>query len=163
MNKYSLKSIGMFLLLSLSAISCSASIDNGQTYRDVIREDYFNLYKDSLRQSGINSPSDIIFERVYINVNNAVTFDLPFKTKRGNNHTCDYVHVTYDDVTITFLDANYVPLVWHNHKMYPFNIFINVFDGKDVYSKEDFLKIKDMHENNKNDFSAIDRPYVEPE
>lgn len=158
-NSEFLRSIVIVLSFVFSVASCT---DSTKTYRKVISEDYFNLYEDSLKKEGIESSSQIVIEKSYINVNKAVTFDVPLVQKRGYSPTCDNVKVTYDDAEIIFLDGPRVLLVWYNHDILNFNVFLNK-NGKSIYSKQDFLKIKDMYENNKSDFSAIDRAYVELE
>ena len=147
------------IIFALVLTACNASL-HSKAYRDIICEDYFLLNKETLNKDNIKSSSQIKIVRSFVSVQNVITFDVDISQKVGA-FVCDYVDVSYDDVTITFLDGARVPLVWNNHEIIRFDIFINKKDGKDIYSKDDFINIKNMYDNDLNDFSFLDRPYSE--
>ena len=158
MKKRLISIIPIFFALALSA--CSTSLHADKTYRDIICEDYFSLNKEAFSNGNIVSSSQINIVRSFVSVQDVITFDVDISQKVGA-FVCDYVDVSYDDVTITFLDGAHVPFVWNNHDIIRFDIFINNKDGKNIYSKNDFINIKYMYDNGNNDFSIINKPYVE--
>ena len=138
------------------------------TYEDVLRKDICAYY------SYISKPDeypykedDIIFTRAFVCVNGAVTFSIE-QRQRATIITCDDGYVTYDCQTdnpesgFYFSNRADIPLVWYQHQIARLNDFLDRYNGKDVYSREVFNRIKEMYENKENDFSILDLPFEEP-
>ena len=158
MKKNYIAIIPIFLALALT--SCNASLFSNKTYADVIKEDLYALNKEIFDSKGIKA-SEIIIERSYICVEDVICFDVAIQHKYKGTMPGTGVTLKYDDIEIYF-DSRYdIPYVWEKHEIKLLTAHYNSDGTLDCYSKDDFAIIKNMYENNLNDFSFLDRPYSE--
>ena len=156
----------VFNLFILSLVSCSGNLGNDSTYYKVIQKDVYHYYSSKVEKYTVKQ-SNIKITRSFIFVNGAITFDIDLKQKQ-DLYTGDSLNLKYDsddseDLCIYFPSRPSVILVWYKHNVYTIDWFLNKENGKDVYSREDFLRIKEMYENDQNDFSFLNKEYNEPQ
>ena len=158
MKKRFISIIPIFFALGLNA--CNASLHDGKTYGEVIKEDLYMLYKDFYDLEGIKA-SQIIIERSYICVNDVICFSVPLY--QDNRGILPGVSLTlkYDEIEVLFPSYFDIPYVWENHTIKTLSSHFTNEGTLDCYSKDDFATFKNMYENNINDFSFLDRPYSE--
>lgn len=153
-------------MVASSIIGCNSSILLGNTYRKVIRQDTYDYYCST--SSGYEKSfkvSDIKITRSFINVDGAITYDIDQYQKYGL-YLGNGLNLLYDNEDsaedgIYFSSRTKVLLVWYNHEVCTLDRFLDFNNGRDIYSREDFMRIKEMYENNQNDFSIIDTEYAE--
>lgn len=144
------------VLLSTILTGCNNSTpvqSDEITYRDVIIEDYSKQEKYGFANM-YSDIKDIEISRSYIFVNDSITFLIQPTIVLDDSFEATY----FDDIKITFNHGNY-PMVWKDHQIYMLS------EGyiKGFYTRDDMLQIKYMFENDINDFSILDQPYIEKE
>ena len=145
------------VLLSTILTGCNNSTpvrSDEITYRDVIIEDYCKNPPKHVDPTSVDKDK-IEIRRSYIFCNDSITLLIPTSCTL----CMEYPMTFFDDIVIVFYHSNDVPLVWKDHK------FINIGEAYQLgyYTREDILRIKEMHDSGENDFSILDQPYVEKE
>ena len=150
-------SIKLALIPLLLIPTILSGCNKAKTYRQVVLEDLIEQRQevDKRLSESIKTASDTQISRSYIFVNGAISFDI--NPKYDISLCIDRRIILDDDLSITFWDETLVPYIWKNHK---FLTFKEAYDDG-VYSREDIMRIQEMHNNKENDFSFLDLPFVE--
>lgn len=148
------------IFLALELTSCNASLVVNKTYSDVIKEDLYILNKDFFDSKKIKA-SEIIIERSYICVDDVICFNVAIQHNYRSIVPGSNATLKYDDIEIDFGSYFYIPYVWENHTIKTLKAHFTTDGTLDCYSKDDFIIIKNMYENDLNDFSFLDRHYSE--
>ena len=143
-------------LLSFSLTCCANN--SYKTYGDVFREDMYLEWQEVYDKRGW-TPSDIEITKTYILHNGALTFNVGLYNRFGFESEIYCTKMTRYGEEITFSSDSWQPYVWYKHKIYLLTHFFN--ECKGVYSKDEFLKIKDIEEHHKNNFQLLQKRYVE--
>lgn len=162
------KRISALTLVFLTSLTgCSFA----PTYRSVVQQDVHDYYAATVKnpeQSYAYSVSDNKITRSFIFVNGVIVFDIDLFQKwgiyQGIGVQLKYDKEDSDDMMIDFPSQHAVFLAWYKHNIYRLDLFLDgrfKVDGKKFISKQDFLKIKEMYDNNENDFTFLDKEYIE--
>ena len=144
------------VLLSTILTGCNNSTpvrSDEITYRDVIIEDYRKNPPRHINPGDVGE--DIMISRSYICCNDSFTIAIP----NPITLCCEVQMTFFDDIVIIFNDTSDVPKVWKDHSF----VYIDEAYQLGYYTREDILRIKEMHDSGENDFSILDQPYVEKE
>lgn len=156
------------LVLLTSLTGCAVSFNSAPTYRSVVQQDVHDYYAAKVKNPGQSytySVSDNKITRSFIFVNGVIVFDIDLFQKwdiyQGIDVRLKYDKEDSDDMMIYFPSQSAVFLAWYKHNIYRLDLFLDRENGKKFISKQDFLKIKEMYDNDENDFTFLDKQYIE--
>ena len=152
------------VLVPTILFGCKAKPIYGEevTYEDVLRKDVCAYYSYFLGPDKYDyKANDIVFTGAYIMANGALCFDIDNNQKEPIDF-CTVVVIKYDDEQLVCNSNLYDPLVWYQHQVTTLGSFLNKYGGKDIYSKDDFMAIKEKVETGNHDLSILELPFEEP-
>ena len=169
------------VLVPTILFGCKAKPVYGEetTYRDVLLKDAYDYFTKFERFVEIYDRSDIEITRSFIFVNGAIAFNINHRIDSSlhGEYFIRYDIVDYEAYWLEMPDPNaryqedilygircsdkaYEPLVWYKNEICLLSVFIKE-ETRSVFSRSDFDRIKFMMENELNDFSFMDTPFVE--
>ena len=171
-SKYKTLFISLLLISVSFLVGCNGSLNFKKTYRDVITKDTVAYYNNEIQNNHPDkekrgetfrflTSKDVDITKTYIRVGNAICYE-PLVYYWPDPVLCIDALLKYneDDDESTISIGSYFSglLVWYENKVFEIRDFLNKENGREIISRNDWMTMKNMHDNKMYDSSILDEP-----
>ena len=165
-SKYNTLFISLLLITISFLAGCNGSLNFKKTNRQILQEDTCKYINDRIKDSNYVrklKPSEVDIDRSFVFTNGAFIYNIFAGFKYGSYFgvDCNLKYENEDEESnIFFGGPENEPFVWFNHDIYFLSDFINRYNGRNYISRDDWMTVKNMQENDLNDFSLLEETFL---